>query len=172
MQAKFDRIGRLRTLDSIVHRWNPVEQNAYSELKQAADEFFDSSSRNEVDLSGTGRAAFEIEAKATLEENFARSLEEFEAGKLPRYTASDLSKAENALESMYEDLQSGTPRQPGTGATVGTVTPEGIRLTQSAWLKYREAWVRFGKVRYPTVTAESWRTWLTQARLEMWKHPL
>jgi hypothetical protein len=37
------------------------------------------------------------------------------------------------------------------------------------WMRYREAWVQFGKVKFPSVTADSWRTWLTRERIAMWK---
>jgi hypothetical protein len=40
-------------------------------------------------------------------------------------------------------------------------------LAQRAWLSYREAWVRFGRRRYPSVAGASWRTWLTRERIEM-----
>jgi uncharacterized protein YecT (DUF1311 family) len=41
---------------------------------------------------------------------------------------------------------------------------ERIRNTERAWLAYREAWVEFGGLKWPKVSADSWRTWLTQER--------
>jgi uncharacterized protein YecT (DUF1311 family) len=49
----------------------------------------------------------------------------------------------------------------------GTVTPEGIKAAQELWIAYRDAWVAFGKQRYPSVNAEGWKTFLTQQRIGM-----
>jgi hypothetical protein len=34
-----------------------------------------------------------------------------------------------------------------------------IRNADRAWLKYREAWVQFGALRWPSIPAEQWRAW-------------
>jgi uncharacterized protein YecT (DUF1311 family) len=49
----------------------------------------------------------------------------------------------------------------------GTVTPNGVKLAQRAWLRYRDAWVKFGVVKYPAVSTDSWKTWLTQQRIPL-----
>jgi len=36
-----------------------------------------------------------------------------------------------------------------------------IRAADRAWLAYREAWVRFGAVRWPALPADQWRAWQT-----------
>lgn len=43
---------------------------------------------------------------------------------------------------------------------------ESTRTAERAWLKYREAWVKFGAVRWPEVPADKWRAWLTVDRTE------
>ena len=35
-----------------------------------------------------------------------------------------------------------------------------------AWLKYRDAWVRFAAIRYPDVSKFAWMTLLTEKRME------
>jgi hypothetical protein len=44
-----------------------------------------------------------------------------------------------------------------------------IQAARHAWLRYRDAWVEFGKVRYPAVPAHAWRAWFTRQRIDMWK---
>jgi hypothetical protein len=36
-----------------------------------------------------------------------------------------------------------------------------MRAADRAWLAYREAWVRFGAVRWPALPADQWRAWQT-----------
>ncbi len=36
-----------------------------------------------------------------------------------------------------------------------------IRDADKAWLKYREAWVEFGALRWPSIPADQWRAWQT-----------
>lgn len=47
----------------------------------------------------------------------------------------------------------------------GSVTKDGIVSTQKAWVLYRDALVTFGAIHYPHVSADSWKTWLTKARI-------
>jgi uncharacterized protein YecT (DUF1311 family) len=51
----------------------------------------------------------------------------------------------------------------------GSVKQADIKHTQRVWLKYREAWVTFGRQKYPQVSEDSWRMWLTKKRIAMLK---
>ena len=50
----------------------------------------------------------------------------------------------------------------------GTVTIDQIKLTQLAWLKYRDAWVEFGKIRYSKISSNSIAAWFTKKRTHCW----
>jgi uncharacterized protein YecT (DUF1311 family) len=163
LQEDFDRVARTRKLNKIIAAWSPDEKREFRELNRVAKVFFDSSRRNEVDLSGTGRAAFEIEAEASLSDGFVAAVERFERGELPSFSQAEFKKADAELNSVYSGIQSKGPDPD----RMGTVTPEGIRIAERAWLGYREAWVKFGQIKYPAVTPDSWRTWLTQERVKM-----
>jgi uncharacterized protein YecT (DUF1311 family) len=151
-----------KNLKSLTARWSAVEKQAFQLLQQAANAYFQTSSQNEVDLSGTGRAAFEIEAEATLQDEFQAALQRFEKGDLPSFAAEQFHEADGQLNSGYAKIQF----KPAQGMAYTTVTPDGIKLTQRAWLRYRDAWVKFGAIKYPTVSADSWKTWLTQQRIK------
>lgn len=163
LREDLHQLRRAKKLEGLTQNWNPEERQAFLELQSAANAFFDSSSRNEVDLSGTGRAAFEIEAEAALKDGFLGALERFERGQFPKYRAADLAKADTQLDDLYKRIQS-APNRPIDSTTV---TPEGIKSAQRAWIRYREAWVEFGKLKYPIVLPETWRAWLTQERVKM-----
>jgi uncharacterized protein YecT (DUF1311 family) len=165
LQERFERTTRAGKLGEITSRWKPSEEEAFHRLQEAASVFFEASSRNEVDLSGTGRAVFEIEAEAALNDEFVAAIQHFEKGQLPRFSSSDFIGADRELNSVYSKIQA----EPDS-AVIGTVTATGIKTAQRAWLSYREAWVKFGQVKYPEVTPDSWKTWLTQGRVKMLKN--
>jgi uncharacterized protein YecT (DUF1311 family) len=85
------------------------------------------------------------------------ALERFEHSELPRFSEDDLTKADAELDLAYQKIQK-NPKFHYLGATQG-----GIKETQRAWIAYRDALVRFEQVRFPAMSQESWKTWLTPA---------
>jgi uncharacterized protein YecT (DUF1311 family) len=156
---------RVRELRSVTTKWKPEELRAFDTLQRIADKFFLASSENEVDLRGTARAAFEIEAEASLRDGFVTALKRFETGNLPSYRSVEFQKADSELNSVYSKIQTVS----GKEMDFTTVTPEGIKSAQWAWLRCRDAWVTFGSIKYPSVPPESWKTWLTLDRIKMLK---
>ncbi|KAB0327515.1 DUF1311 domain-containing protein [Janthinobacterium lividum] len=75
---------------------------------------------------------------------------------MSREQAAALDKELNAI---YGKLMK-KPAQTHAGA----VGKDGIRATQRLWLAYRDAWMNFGAVRYPSVTSDSWGGLLTSRR--------
>ncbi|PSJ41689.1 lysozyme inhibitor LprI family protein [Allosphingosinicella deserti] len=53
----------------------------------------------------------------------------------------------------------------------GAVTRTGIRDAQRAWLRYRDAFLAFAKVKFPAVASDSLAAWLTDKRTEMLETP-
>jgi uncharacterized protein YecT (DUF1311 family) len=109
---------------------------------------------------------FEIEAEASLNKNFVKALEQFEKGQFPKFSTTEFARADQELNAVYRKIQS-QPNDPDAG----TVTAEGIKKMQRAWIQYRDAWIKFGQQKYPVVTAESWKTWLTLERTKMLLQP-
>ena len=75
-------------------------------------------------------------------EEILGSLLEFEAGKLPSFTADDAAGAERELGQLK-------------------VSPD----RQRSWLAYRDAWLGLGKLRYPSVAAHAWRAYFAKRRI-------
>jgi uncharacterized protein YecT (DUF1311 family) len=156
LQERGNKVQWQRRLERLAARWSPAEKQALSELQAVAARYFESSSGNEVE-SGSARAAYAMEALASLEDDFIEDLEQFEKGRLPQFSAADFTQADAQLNAVYAKLRA-LPRQD-----VGPAFAD-VKETQRIWLEYREAWVKFGRQKYPRVPAESWRTWLTQDR--------
>jgi len=100
----------------------------------------------------TERAAFQQLRKLEggFEEDLYAALLAFEARKLPAFPADALAKAEREMQQALAQAK-------------------GASATQRNWLAYRDAWVMFGKVRYPSVASHALKTYLTQKRAAMLK---
>jgi lysozyme inhibitor LprI len=157
LQDRFDKAERDKRLNAIVSRWNAQNQRAFQPLHQAAEGFFSAHASQEADLEAT----IEVHEKAFLEKRFISMLEQCERGELPKFTAEQFSQADGSMSIEYSKIQTGNVQR------WGSVTIEGIRTAQQAWISYRDAWVTFGKQKYPAVSNESWKTWLTTQRVEM-----
>jgi Lysozyme inhibitor LprI len=162
LKPQWDKEQAVRTheVSAITKKWTAAEKTAFRELQKTATASFDASALNEVDQSEIGESIDFESVETSLNDAFVAALQQFEAGQLPKFTALEFSKVDAELNSIYTKLQS-DPKN---------LTPEGIKIAQRAWLRYREAWVKFGHVKYPSVTPESWRTWLTQERVEILKN--
>ncbi len=169
--ARMEDTERNARLKSLMASWSDEEKQAFEKLHAIFEEFVAARVENEVDLSGTARAAFEIGEESTQRNLFAAQIAQFESRKwFPAYTERQFQDADRDLNVRYGKVQR-TPKsewKDGYGPW-GTVTKKGILDTQRAWLKYREAWVTFGALKYPAVPADAWRTWLTRKRAEMLK---
>ena len=151
---------RQSKVNAIVDRWSEQDRKAFQALQQTAENFFKTRANNEVDLSGTAHVMLQVEEEASLRDGLLSSLTQFATGRLPQFTAEQFRQADAELNSVYHSLQTAQP-------DFGTVSSDGVRKTEQAWIEYRDSWVTFGAQKYPHVSAESWKTWLTQARITM-----
>ncbi len=160
LHERIDAVARNRRLDTVVAKLPIVARPAFAKLKAAADAYFEARESNEVDLSGTARAALVIEEGARLREAFVSSVEALVASPPRwRFAEADYRVADRALNEAY--------RRAIRAEALGTVTPDGIRRTQRAWLSYRDAWAVFGRALHPDVPAVGWKTWITRERTGM-----
>lgn len=166
LQADLNKVERTHEVSAITKEWTAAEKTAFLELQKAATASFEASSRNEVDMNGMHRTAFMLRVETSLNDDFLAALQEFEAGQLPKFPALEFSKVDAELNSIYSKIQSDPKNNICEDSTL---TPGGVKIAQRAWLHYREAWVKFGHLKYPSVTPESWRTWLTQDRVKILK---
>lgn len=162
-QADAAKVERERHARALTATWTAAQRTAFAPLRRAADAFFDASVDGEVDMSGTARGAMAVGAREDLERGFAAALAAFERGELPDGDAEAFAAADKALNATYATIMKRYKADSAEGIT-GTVTPDGIRQAQRAWIGYRDAWVAFGASRYPAVAAEAWKTHFTRER--------
>ena len=148
--------------------WPPIQREALATLRTRAKIYFDHVSREETDMSGSMRGVFATEAFETLDRALLDDITHLESSKRLAQNAADFAQADKSLNDQYRQtlatLAAGK-RHDGFG-DYGTITPEGVRATQRSWLRYRDAWVRFAAVRWPTIHADAWKAWLTTERTQ------
>lgn len=156
-------VKREQALAAIATKLKPNEQAAFSRLLNSLSRFVKARGGNEVDVSGTARGAQIAEEEDAQKDAFLAALRAFESGKLPRFSAAQERAFDRELNTVYQQLR----RMPAPQYT--TIRMADIQATQRIWLVYRNAWVEFGKLRYPAVPAHAWRAHFTQQRTAMLK---
>ena len=162
IDERFDHIDREKKLDSLVAQLKPGAREPFQDLRHAAAAFFQVEAAKGLDLS----ASFEVQERAFLERQLLQDLDQLVSGQLPSATAVEAAKAEKEMQTAYETAVAHKP------SPSSTVTPDGIKESQQAWLRYRQAWLEFGKLEYPSVAPASWNTWLDGQRTEMLQRTL
>jgi uncharacterized protein YecT (DUF1311 family) len=151
---------RAQATDKVSAGMPAVAQASLQKLQAAASKFADARAAHETDLSGTARAALSIAARTAELDLLAQDVRGYEAGKLP----ASMSKAQvAALDKELNAIYGKLMKKPAE-TYAGAVGKDGIRATQRLWLAYRDAWMNFGAVRYPSVTSETWAGLLTARR--------
>ncbi|HEX8602438.1 MAG TPA: lysozyme inhibitor LprI family protein [Pseudoduganella sp.] len=141
----------------------PVQRTRFAALRKATDAFAQDVGEAETDMSGTARAALSIGAQAAVQDELLADLRAAEGGKLPAGTDGGFAAADKALNDVYRKVMALPVDEQGrVGYT--TVTKQGIRTTQRAWIACRDAWTAFAQARYPSVPAAAWKTRLTERR--------
>jgi uncharacterized protein YecT (DUF1311 family) len=137
------------------------QAQAFAALRRAHSAFVDAHGSGEVDMSGTARAAMEIEAEEAARDELPDLLQRLAAGRLPAASPARFAAADARLNAAYRKALA------ETGTDMGAVTKEGIRDAQRAWLRYRDAFLAFATARFPQVTRDSVAAWLTTKRTKM-----
>ncbi len=117
--------------------------------------------QNEVDLSGTGRAAFELEEEARLRDQFLINLQKFGHSDIPAASETQLTDLNLKLNAVYETIE----RSPVSDWQDETVKPESIRKTEQAWVLLADTWISFARVAYPNLSATRIRAQLVRLRM-------
>ena len=149
---------RTARANAALGRIKPAQRRAWQALQKAQQRFAQAHADNEVDLSGSARGAFMVQAEAELSEEFTRLLELLAAGQKPKgFGAQPLAASESALLAAY---------RAGTAVAVSdtTVTAEGVHIVQRTWIAYRSAWLAFARVRFPGLNLDMLSAWLADRR--------
>ncbi len=154
-----DKIERDQKFNDLIAGWKPAEKKAFHTFMEEANRFYEIQAKNGVNLEGT----FEIQEEIFFKNNLLSSLQAFEGGELPKYTKEEFQRAEADENATYLRTQAGDATQ------WGTVTRQGVKKSEDEWRRYRDAWIAFGREKYPGVSEQSWKAWLDIDRTVMLK---
>jgi hypothetical protein len=108
---------------------------------------------------GNGCPAYEQQDDLAFQKRWLALLQEIASGVAPAAanSASELPAVDKQLDHAFQEQLANSI----DGSYKQTAQAEA-----RAWLKYREAWVRFGTARWPEIPADQWRAWLTLRHLK------
>lgn len=159
-QQLIARAARAQAFAALSARWTPAERAAWTPVRRAAAAFVDARGENEVDQSGSGRAAFVIGAEDKAERGLAALLADAEAGRIAPATPAEAAAADAALNRAYKALMARAPAL----ARDTTLKAADLAATQRSWLRLRDAWLAFAKLRYPALSPDALLARLTRDR--------
>ena len=149
-QIRDDR--RSRYYDSLKSALTPDQLAAFEKLLAAQKAYVEAHS-SEVDQGGTIRVLRSISSQSILKDLFRSQLVHFERKKWPALSANQITRADALLDREYEialqRLRTLTKKEIEQGA----VTADHLSSAEEAWKAYRDAWVTFARLRYPTAVA-------------------
>jgi uncharacterized protein YecT (DUF1311 family) len=158
-RAQIDGARREGELARLLSGWTAAEREAFAPLRQALEAYVEAHADGEVDMSGTLRNALYISAQEALRTEFLEMLLNLESRSAPVSSAAQSRAADADLNRAYRDALRAVASEPD-----GTVTADGIRDAQRAWLRYRDAFVAFAAVKSPRLPRDSVAAWLTRHR--------
>lgn len=137
-------------------------QPAFMALTRAQAVWGEVRSRNEVDLTGTLRAALVLDEEALQERDFVDMVNRLKAGHPPRLGPVDLAAAQARMQTTLNHIL-----RERDSLNAGTVNQAGVAETQGSWEAYRDAWGAFADTVYPAWGAAAAEAWITLKRADM-----
>lgn len=145
-----------------------AERETYNTLVNA----FESYKKLRLDLftrgcgGGNGCPAYMEQEEAQSNYVFLYMAEGFRGAGFPSFSAVEAAKADAALNAAYQQFMPDFPVQcPPTHAQMiedVCVPRSEYRDMERAWIRYRDAWVAYGAIKWPDVTPDSWRAYLAK----------
>jgi uncharacterized protein YecT (DUF1311 family) len=161
---------REQKIKAISANWPAAAKQTFQALQKAEQAFAQARGRYETDLSGTGRAAFSIEAEAKVHDQFLANLQRLSKGGLPNVSVADYQSADAKLNADYRQLIAERSKENNDATRMpGEVAVGGIRDTERVWIKFRDAWMEFGKAAYPQFSPDQIGMMITKQRIEQLK---
>lgn len=162
IDQRLEDVKRNKKINDLVSQWTAQEQLLYQQVRKTAEVYIRDHSMNEIDLSGTARSAFAINAQLNLNQRLFELLQKVNRCETPLMTIKQYEEMDKQLNNIYKKLMADTSSFQYT-----TVTKEGIKKTEIAWIQYRDAWIQLARVKCPKISAESWQVLLIQDRIKL-----
>jgi Lysozyme inhibitor LprI len=150
---------------SILAGSSPAQRASFTALKADYDEFQSAYSDMEGTQceGGTGCGPILEQDELAVDRSWLAALSAIQAGLPPcsAIGASAFAQLDSNLNQQYRQALKGNYMDVNAGDQMKSMAPL-VRAADRAWLKYRDAWVSFGQLRWPAVPADQWRAWQTK----------
>jgi uncharacterized protein YecT (DUF1311 family) len=153
---------QLEALAREIDRRSPEERVAFNVLMVSFTDLRDNSARLSACSAGLACQAAAKQAKARFNEDFlelaARRIQLPE----PSFAAADAD-----LNATYDQVFASLPATCDTSASAPgehCLSQTAFRERQREWIRYRDAWLTFVKLRWPQDPPDAWLTYLTRQR--------
>jgi uncharacterized protein YecT (DUF1311 family) len=153
---------RSDTLRDLSSNWPEPQRAAFAALEEAQTAYSQAHGKGEIDTAGASRTTQEIRAEESLRESFLAAVRAFEKGDFPGPSTGNAEQTGGELERAYH---SAVDEADAAISNPDALLAEDLRTAQHAWLKYRDAWLAFAKLRYPSLSADSLLTLLNKDRI-------
>lgn len=151
---------KLKKIKGLTNNWSSETIKAFNDLKKAANNYFYKRIYKEVDSSGSERGEIQSEEDEKLQNAFVDAVNKFEKGTFTHFSSHEVQELNSELDRSYRDLLESNDEYKYT-----SINPIGIRITQRRWIVYRDAWIKFASIRYPSISTDSFKGWLIKQRL-------
>lgn len=158
---------RSRYYDSLKSSMDPEQRAAFEKLLAAQNAYVDAHAE-EVYQAGTIHVIRTLASQAILDDLFRTDLVHFERKQWPTLSDNQVASADELMRRTYEQTLRKLKPQPNQATEDGEVSPDELSTAQQAWEAYRNAWVSFAHLRYPTA-AERIRAKVTLDRYRLLK---
>ncbi|HAT8428252.1 TPA: DUF1311 domain-containing protein, partial [Legionella pneumophila] len=128
IDQRLEDVKRNKKINDLVSQWTAQEQLLYQQVRKTAEVYIRDHSMNEIDLSGTARSAFAINAQLNLNQRLFELLQKVNRCETPLMTIKQYEEMDKQLNNIYKKLMADTSSFQYT-----TVTKEGIKKTEIAW---------------------------------------
>lgn len=144
---------RSRFYDSLQSSMSAKQKTAFENLLSAEDAYIKAHA-SEVDQGGTIRDIRTMGSQSILEDLFHTNLVHFERGKWPAMSAAQIALVDSVLAVEYKRKLQQLRGQTQEQLSEGAVSAEDLSKVERIWEKYRDAWVAFARLRYPTAVEQ------------------
>ncbi len=147
--SKIEDDRRSRYYNSLKSSMTPEQRAAFEKLLVAQNAYIEAHA-SEVDQGGTIRGMRTIGSQDILKDLFHTEVVHFERKKWPALSGHQITMADVLLHREYEKTLQQLRTQTKDEIDQGAVTADHLSNVEETWEAYRNAWVTFARLRYPT----------------------
>ncbi len=151
-ESEIEDDSRSRYYNSLKSSMSPEQQAAFEKLLAAQNAYIKAHG-SEVDQGGTIRVVRTSGSQGILKDLFHTEIVYFERKKWPVLSDNQITNADALLHREYVKKLQQLRAQTKESIDEGAATADQLSSVEETWQTYRDAWVAFARLRYPSAVA-------------------